>query len=249
VRFCANGPSDPFTGGDVSTGSGHHPVETSDRWSHAPAPWERPRGPKARHQTIRRTRAAAALPRGPACCRAGSPSGRRSTQGGHHDGPMPGPRRCGSGRRRPPALRPAAAPASGYRPTWRHGHSQSASRHRKSLRKEEAHPASLAINSATGFLADCGGNWPAERGRQETARFSGALSTPTPRDAIPSHAFCVGTLDLASVSPIVRSVSNSVRRNHPTVSANLHRKPPLIARRTVHHCARAATRRLTSYLC
>ena len=29
-----------------------------------------------------------------------------------------------------------------YRPTWRHEHSQSASRHRKSLKEEEAHPAS-----------------------------------------------------------------------------------------------------------
>src|SRR4051794_16142632 len=44
-------------------------------------------------------------------------------------------------------------------------------------------------------------------------------------------------LDLASVSTSVRSISNSVRRTYPTVSANLRRKPPLIARRAVHHCA------------
>ena len=54
---------------------------------------------------------------------------------------------------------------------------------------------------------------------------------------LPSHTFCVGMLDLASVSTSVRSISNSVRRTHPTVSANLRRKLPLIARRAVHHCA------------
>jgi hypothetical protein len=53
----------------------------------------------------------------------------------------------------------------------------------------------------------------------------------------PSHAFCVEPLDLASVSPRLRSVSNSVRRMHPSVSANLRRKSLLIARRAVHHCA------------
>ena len=44
-------------------------------------------------------------------------------------------------------------------------------------------------------------------------------------------------LDLASVSPSLRPVSNSVRRMHPSVSANVRRKLPLIARRTAHHCA------------
>src|SRR3954463_16167846 len=58
-----------------------------------------------------------------------------------------------------------------------------------------------------------------------------------PRRSLPSHTFCVGMLDLASVSTSVRSISNSVRRTHPTVSANLRRKPPLIARRAGHHCA------------
>jgi hypothetical protein len=79
---------------------------------------------------------------------------------------------------------------------------------------------------------------PDERGRHKTARFprGSASSSAVPRRH-PSHAFCVEPLDLASVSPIVRPISNSVRRNHPTVSANLRRKPPLIARRTVHHCA------------
>ena len=67
--------------------------------------------------------------------------------------------------------------------------------------------------------------------------FSARISQQLRRPATPSHAFCVELLDLASVSPIVRPISNSVRRNHPTVSADLRRKPPLIARRTVHHCA------------
>ena len=66
--------------------------------------------------------------------------------------------------------------------------------------------------------------------------FSKRLPAPPPRDASVSR-ICVEPLDLASVSPIVRPVSNSVRRNHPTVSANLRRKTPLIARRAVHHCA------------
>ena len=48
-----------------------------------------------------------------------------------------------------------------------------------------------------------------------------------------SHAFCVGMLDLAFVSTTVRSVLNSGRRTHPPVSANLRRKPPLIARRYI----------------
>ena len=66
--------------------------------------------------------------------------------------------------------------------------------------------------------------------------FRAPPTAPTPR-LLPSHTFCVGMLDLASVSTSVRSISNSVRRTHPTVSANLRRKPPLIARRAVHHCA------------
>ena len=48
---------------------------------------------------------------------------------------------------------------------------------------------------------------------------------------------CVGTFDLASVSPSLRSVANNLRRDTPIVSANLRRKPPLIARRTVYDCA------------
>lgn len=35
------------------------------------------------------------------------------------------------------------------------------------------------------------------------------------------HAFCIRTIDLASVSTVVRSFSNNVRRRHPIVSANL----------------------------
>jgi hypothetical protein len=79
---------------------------------------------------------------------------------------------------------------------------------------------------------------PDERGRHETARFprGSASSSAVPRRH-PSHAFCVEPLDLASVSPSLRSVSNSVRQTHPSVSANLPRKRPSIARRAVHHCA------------
>ena len=40
----------------------------------------------------------------------------------------------------------------------------------------------------------------------------------------PSHAFCVGPDDLASVSPIVRSVSRNVRPSPSPVSANVRRK-------------------------
>ena len=57
-----------------------------------------------------------------------------------------------------------------------------------------------------------------------------------PRSA-PSQRSCVEPLDLASVSAIVRSVSNNVRRTAAPVSINVRRKPPLIARRAVHHCA------------
>jgi hypothetical protein len=48
---------------------------------------------------------------------------------------------------------------------------------------------------------------------------------------------CAATLDLASVSTTVRSVSNNVRRTPSPVSANVRRKVPFIARRAVHHCA------------
>ena len=53
----------------------------------------------------------------------------------------------------------------------------------------------------------------------------------------PSHAFCVGPDDLASVSPIMRPVSRSVRRSLPPVSANVRRKQPLIVRRPHFDCA------------
>jgi len=49
-----------------------------------------------------------------------------------------------------------------------------------------------------------------------------------PRSA-PSQRSCVEALDLASVSAIVRSVSNNVRRMAAPVSTNV--------RRAVHHCA------------
>ncbi len=65
-----------------------------------------------------------------------------------------------------------------------------------------------------------------------------ARSPGNRRPATPSVSrICVEPLDLTSVSPSLRSVSNSVRRTHPSVSANLRRKRPSIARRAVHHCA------------
>ena len=48
---------------------------------------------------------------------------------------------------------------------------------------------------------------------------------------------CVEIYDLASVSLIMRSISNSVRWRHPPVSANVRRKPLLIARRPHFDCA------------
>jgi hypothetical protein len=89
-----------------------------------------------------------------------------------------------------------------------------------------------------GFSGSFRGNWSTGRSRQETARFPGEpTATPTAAPRPSSHAFCVGTLDLASVSNNVRSVSDSVRRTGASVSANLRRKPPLIARRAGYDCA------------
>jgi hypothetical protein len=53
----------------------------------------------------------------------------------------------------------------------------------------------------------------------------------------PSQLSCVEPLDLASVSPTMRPVSDSVRRARASVSPNVRRKVGLIARRAVHHCA------------
>jgi hypothetical protein len=94
------------------------------------------------------------------------------------------------------------------------------------------------IDFRTGFLVDSGGDRPAGRDRQETARFPRASSSnPAAPRRLPSHTFCVGTLDLASVSMTVRSISNSVRRNHSPVSTNVRQKTPLIARRPHFDCA------------
>ncbi len=94
------------------------------------------------------------------------------------------------------------------------------------------------VDFRTGFLAVFQPQSSARRSRQETARFPrGWVAAGSPPLRSSSHAFCVGTIDLASVSPIERSVSNNLRRRHPIVSANLRRKWPLIARRAVHHCA------------
>src|SRR3954447_14872583 len=61
--------------------------------------------------------------------------------------------------------------------------------------------------------------------------------TTNRRSVAPSQLMCVEPDDLASVSTTVRSVSNSVRLWSPIFSRIVRRKRPLIARRTVHHCA------------
>ncbi len=78
--------------------------------------------------------------------------------------------------------------------------------------------------------------WPERppRNRPFSAR---SLNTSPGMPRPQSHAFCVGTFDLASVSKIVRSVSNNVRRAHPPVSANVGWKLPLIPRRADSDCA------------
>ena len=53
----------------------------------------------------------------------------------------------------------------------------------------------------------------------------------------PSHRSCAGMHDLASVSTTVRLFSNSLRQTPASVSVNVRRQLPLIARRAVHHCA------------
>ena len=57
------------------------------------------------------------------------------------------------------------------------------------------------------------------------------------RLAAESQLMCVELHDLASVSPTVRSVSDSVRPTPASVSANVRQKQALIARRAVHPCA------------
>jgi hypothetical protein len=85
---------------------------------------------------------------------------------------------------------------------------------------------------------DSGGDPPAGQDRQETALYPRASSSnPADLRRLPSGTFCVGTLDLASVSMIVRSISNSARRTHSPVSTNMRQKRPLIARQAVYDCA------------
>jgi hypothetical protein len=90
-----------------------------------------------------------------------------------------------------------------------------------------------------GFSGDSENDWLAGRDRQKTARFprASASNPAAPPPRLPSHTFCVGTLDLASVSMTVRSISNSVRRTHSPVSTNVRQKTPLIARRPHFDCA------------
>ena len=104
--------------------------------------------------------------------------------------------------------------------------------------------------SATGFLAfgelclephdqrQKTGRFPGDQARRiggiRTSRFGRVPPACRPD---PSHTVCVGSDDLASVSPIMRSVSRRVRRSRPPVSANVRRKQPLIARPADYHCA------------
>ena len=147
-------------------------------------------------------------------------------------GQRPGPRRYGWDQHRRQASHRAAAPASGYRRTSRHGRSRSAPPGKMKLTLQSDD------QFRNGFS---GGSWGRSAGpAQPPGNHPFPRASPgQPRRPrlLPSHTFCVGMLDLASVSTSVRSISNSVRRTHPTVSANLRRKLPLIARRAVHHCA------------
>jgi hypothetical protein len=61
--------------------------------------------------------------------------------------------------------------------------------------------------------------------------------TSTQRSAAASQAIRVGTLDLASVSNTLRSLSYGVRPGPRVFSLIVRRKRPLIARRAVHHRA------------
>ena len=92
----------------------------------------------------------------------------------------------------------------------------------------------LPIISATGFRVTFGRSRPAHDDRKETARFP---CGPRRHQPGPSHRPCAGSHDLAPVSLTVRPFSKSLRQASPPVLINVRQKPPLIARRGVHHCA------------
>ena len=105
------------------------------------------------------------------------------------------------------------------------------------------HPAKGCIARKTaGFLAFTGSrsavSRPAPETRSEiTARLTPGSASFWNQGSSPSHPFCVSRDDLASVSPIVRPISRSVRWSSPSVSANVRRKQPLIARQPHFDCA------------
>jgi hypothetical protein len=68
------------------------------------------------------------------------------------------------------------------------------------------------------------------------------IFTDTWRSGGQSQLICVGTLDLASVSAIVRRVSDSVRQRRPIFSPIVRRKVPWIARSPHFDCAFATFR-------
>jgi hypothetical protein len=76
--------------------------------------------------------------------------------------------------------------------------------------------------------------WPGGIARKSPVFRARVVQQPSRPRRLPSHTFCVGTLDLASVSMTVRSISNSVRRTHSPVSTNVRQKTPLIARRYIY---------------
>jgi len=96
----------------------------------------------------------------------------------------------------------------------------------------------LVLISGTAFLALSGPQRVLLATVRLPAVFLAHPSTSRPRRQFhPSHSPCAGLHDLASVSMSVRPFSNNPRRAPAPVSTNVRRKPPLIARRGVHHCA------------
>ena len=84
-------------------------------------------------------------------------------------------------------------------------------------------------------------DWLAEHKRQKTARFPGEPSPDRLHCRAQSQPLCVEIYDLASVSPIVRSFSNSARRTPVSVSANVRQEVPLIARRHIYYSKKSTT--------
>jgi hypothetical protein len=107
----------------------------------------------------------------------------------------------------------------------------------KSPSAEDCHPA-RAVEQFMSVPRRSVVRWEAKLPRMQMSFAAWAKETGhRPARRASSHTACVGRLDLASVSPSLHSVSNSVRQTAASVLANLCQKPHLIARRAVHHCA------------